>query len=334
MEARNRQTLAVMTLLAIVLGAATASAQIPIPSKSLYIGLYGGGNLVAGDWDLREDINDPAVPTSSGLFGAHVGGQLAPWLALEAGVGVLPLKSTEDERNTTLIYNVDALFHLTETAWVPFVDVGLGAYQNLSGDLGADTDYQLHWGVGVRHMLTEWMAARAEARHVLTDTQDGESPTNSNIELRLGLDFFPVRETPDRDKDTIADELDECPDVAGVPSARGCPDQDGDGLADDKDRCPAKAGPVELTGCPDGDGDGVADKDDRCPKLKGAARRLQSASATAAGPDVGVRAREVAIVCPEPELRSGDARSVSHCHQGVGRCGSNALRRAGASPPG
>ena len=269
MNATHRFTHAALCGLAALLVAPTAGAKIP--SKSLYIGVYGGGNIVTGDWDLREDINEPASPTSSGLVGAHIGGQLAPWLALEAALGLLPLKSTEDESNVALNYNVDALFHLTEGMWVPFIDVGLGAYQNLSGDLGADTDYQLHWGIGLRHMFTEWMAARAEARHVLTDTQDGESPTNSNIELRLGLDFFPVRETPDRDKDLIADAFDRCPDVAGVSSAEGCPDQDGDGLADDGDRCPAEAGPTELTGCPDGDRDGVVDIDDRCPKLAGAA---------------------------------------------------------------
>ncbi len=73
----------------------------------------------------------------------------------------------------------------------------------------------------------------------------------------------------DKDSDGMADYLDQCPDVFGKASAKGCPDKDGDGIADRDDRCPDVAGPAETHGCPDRDEDGVLDADDSCPDEKG-----------------------------------------------------------------
>ena len=69
----------------------------------------------------------------------------------------------------------------------------------------------------------------------------------------------------DRDHDGVADYIDDCADVAGLASLRGCPDKDQDGIADKEDRCPDVFGSVALKGCPDSDKDGVADLDDKCP---------------------------------------------------------------------
>ena len=68
----------------------------------------------------------------------------------------------------------------------------------------------------------------------------------------------------DKFHEEIADNKDECPDVAGLAKFNGCPepDTDGDGIVDSKDECPNVAGLASLNGCPDRDGDGVADKDD------------------------------------------------------------------------
>jgi outer membrane protein OmpA-like peptidoglycan-associated protein len=59
----------------------------------------------------------------------------------------------------------------------------------------------------------------------------------------------------DRDKDSVADDADLCPDLAGSTAAHGCPDQDGDGIADKDDRCPKEPetfnGYQDQDGCPD-----------------------------------------------------------------------------------
>ncbi len=105
----------------------------------------------------------------------------------------------------------------------------------------------------------------------------------------------------DSDGDGVADDEDDCPEIAGILLNNGCPkviDTDGDGIADKDDLCPEYAGTERLKGCPgdkdkdgvhngidkcpdsvgavdkngcavDTDGDGVADIKDKCPKVKG-----------------------------------------------------------------
>jgi outer membrane protein OmpA-like peptidoglycan-associated protein len=79
----------------------------------------------------------------------------------------------------------------------------------------------------------------------------------------------PVRQ--DRDGDGVADEKDQCPEIAGLPRFRGCPDKDGDGIRDDKDQCPDVLGIARYKGCPppDKDGDGLDDETDKCPNTRG-----------------------------------------------------------------
>ena len=74
---------------------------------------------------------------------------------------------------------------------------------------------------------------------------------------------------PDQDNDSIADIQDQCPTIAGLKEFNGCPDTDKDGIEDSKDECPNDKGLLTLNGCPDSDGDGVADKDDNCPYVAG-----------------------------------------------------------------
>jgi outer membrane protein OmpA-like peptidoglycan-associated protein len=74
---------------------------------------------------------------------------------------------------------------------------------------------------------------------------------------------------PDQDNDSIADNQDQCPTIAGLKEFNGCPDTDKDGIEDSKDECPNDKGLLALNGCPDSDGDGIADKDDECPNEKG-----------------------------------------------------------------
>lgn len=82
----------------------------------------------------------------------------------------------------------------------------------------------------------------------------------------------------DRDKDGVADEVDQCPDIKGEKRCEGCVcppvidnDRDNDGIADSLDKCPTKFGTVKYDGCPipDSDGDGLNDEIDQCPNEKG-----------------------------------------------------------------
>jgi hypothetical protein len=78
---------------------------------------------------------------------------------------------------------------------------------------------------------------------------------------------------PDSDSDGVADDVDQCPDVAGSEAYSGCPipDSDGDGIYDDTDLCVDTAGSADYGGCPvpDTDGDGLTDDVDACPNQYG-----------------------------------------------------------------
>ncbi len=96
---------------------------------------------------------------------------------------------------------------------------------------------------------------------------------------KVGTDTVvrPSAQVYDRDHDGIADDVDQCPDVAedldGFEDGDGCPDLDNDqdGIADHDDHCPNepedKDGFQDNDGCPDldNDKDGILDKDDMCP---------------------------------------------------------------------
>ncbi len=282
-------------------------AAAAFPSSEPYIGLFGGGHLAVRDWDLGNPATRPlnVWPKSSADVGLRLGWQLSETLAVEAGLGWMPLTSTAGKSNNALRYDLDLLWHVLPTNWSPFVVAGLGAYQSLSGgDLGSDVDPQVHLGVGVRGLVLPWLALRAEARAMVTDGTDKAGDYNTNI--TAGVDIFfgahgpkiadrdgdgiaddkdkcpdakgtvelegcPPKTAADRDGDGIADDQDKCPDVKGIAALAGCPDRDGDGIADDKDKCPDVKGLAALAGCPDRDGDGVADADDKCPDVKGKA---------------------------------------------------------------
>ena len=98
--------------------------------------------------------------------------------------------------------------------------------------------------------------------------------------LKLGLvaHILPT----DVDGDTVSDDLDSCPTIAGLASAPqpGCPqasadDSDGDGQPDRIDLCPNQAGSIAADGCSllqDTDGDGAPDINDICPHDAGVTR--------------------------------------------------------------
>lgn len=79
----------------------------------------------------------------------------------------------------------------------------------------------------------------------------------------------------DSDGDGVNDEVDQCPQVAGLARYNGCPipDTDGDGVNDEQDQCKDLAGLARYGGCPvpDSDKDGINDEQDKCPQVAGTA---------------------------------------------------------------
>jgi len=250
---------------------ATAKADEGLPNPALYLGLYGGYNLVFNGWDLDEDADAGVSPHSSPILGLRLGFQVNPHLALELGAGFIPYSGDADAEGLAIVYRGDVLIHPFTGDWSPYLGLGAGLYQGASGDFGDDADWEIHYGIGLRGMLTRWLALRIEVRHNMTDSyEDGLAHL---IEITGGFDFFVWSASsgppPDTDRDGVPDAEDACRTVAGARTARGCPDADQDGITDNDDKCPNLPGPKINAGCPDTDGDGLADDLDRCPDQAG-----------------------------------------------------------------
>jgi OmpA-OmpF porin, OOP family len=164
---------------------------------------------------------------------------------------------------------------------VPFLLGGYGLMGVASHILilGKDVDPAFHYGGGVKMYITKRLVARLEARQIVSATKAQQDSGTSHFQALAGLAFVlgrkkpvppPVVEyvDPDRDKDGIPNEPDQCPDQAG-PGPSGCPDTDGDTFIDKVDACIEVPG-VAPDGCPlkDSDDDKIYDLEDDCPFQK------------------------------------------------------------------
>ena len=141
---------------------------------------------------------------------------------------------------------------------------------------------------------------------VLNVSADGsmtQQCANGGTDSNTGLIGTSISSERDRDGDSLADTVDNCPGIAGLPGAPrpGCPhasrgDRDGDGTANSVDACPRQAGSVAADGCSlfvDEDSDGVPDSEDICPR------------------DFGVILADFALGCPADGSGSSSRRRVS-----------------------
>jgi hypothetical protein len=197
------------------------------------------------------EVEGAALPS-----GTDDGGSAGLWAARSHGVVQLPTSSI-----------------------APFVLVGGGALGANGDSIGNDMDPAVHFGLGAKAALDEFLSLRLDLRDTMSQKSDAENGRQTHHpELLLGLTFTLDRTRPepslppDADGDGLADAQDQCPNQAGF-RPDGCPvrDSDGDGVADASDSCPAAAGPTP-TGCPpptDADRDEVPDDRDRCPQQPG-----------------------------------------------------------------
>lgn len=137
-----------------------------------------------------------------------------------------------------------------------------GAYIPLSLPENQDFQYGLCLRAGPVHFGTNDLGS------LITASTDSRSTGNWYFGIRV-----PIlnKKHKDTDHDYFSDDLDLCPELAGVKSGSGCPDKDGDSVQDKDDLCIDVAGLVALNGCPDRDGDGIRDSDDLCPDAIGPA---------------------------------------------------------------
>ncbi len=182
------------------------------------------------------------------------------------------LLNTENRFVTDLDFRLSSPFIGRDHKLVPYAFVGLSpSYQYKSG-----WGIQVPVGLGLNINLTP---QRDLALQLETGYKANLSDkTNDHIQHALGFIYNWTKEVApvgpaDSDGDGVTDDIDQCPEVAGIAAVGGCPDADLDGIADDQDKCPTEAGLAENSGCPvkvkDTDGDGINDDQDKCPDVAG-----------------------------------------------------------------
>lgn len=253
----------ILSICSLVLFSQTAHAQnrenkYAINAK---LGLIDYGALYDGNFRFGEG------------FDVGVYRNIAPFLnvGIPFKLGIVKLPKVTNNRvsgSLDLVFRLENIKPTTKIA--PFAFGGVGGTAILGEPFSVTFPFGL--GLNVRVSPYTFLTAQGEFRKSMTEQRD-------NIHIGAGFIYLmhrrnveqPVLPTPlpdgniDRDRDSIPDVLDKCPDLAGVASANGCPDADRDGVADSEDICPNDAGSVETNGCPDQDRDGYADKDDDCP---------------------------------------------------------------------
>ena len=251
------------------------------------IGIFGGFTLFSKTHDLYNPSTAPQEPLRRPTpdLGARLAYFPLSFLGVEAEFSALPAKYNPGGSAFIYGFRGHGILQLPLFRVVPFVTAGYGLMGVSSAQTvaGKDIDPVGHYGAGVKYMLNRYLALRLDIRHLIAAQRAEQTDGTSHLQMLLGLSVTLNRskakpqqkptEDPDRDRDGFLNEVDKCPDEAGI-APDGCPDKDSDGdtFMDSVDQCPAVPG-VAPDGCPpkDRDRDGFLDADDKCPEEPGVA---------------------------------------------------------------
>lgn len=169
-------------LLGYLLTPAARAANVPY---ALSVTPFAGGYVFEGNQKLS---NEP-------VYGLALGYNLSEHWALEA-VGSFVLNTfganSKGKYQELDLYGIrgDILYHfLPERRLVPYVAMGGGA---MVFDGGNDSDLMVDYGAGAKLFLTDYMALRADVRHILNINSGDTNPTHNifnNFAYTAGLTF-------------------------------------------------------------------------------------------------------------------------------------------------
>lgn len=263
--------------------------RYPPQANTWELGVYGGVWFPS----RRLELFRPGEPGVTGMIGnqdlkyaaPHIGLRVGyyplRYLGVEAEGGVLPTKTRLAEaRATTWVLRANVIGQLPNWSVTPFLLagvglLGMGSPDVSAGGIGSDQDVSLQLGGGVKFQINRNIQLRLDVRDVISNRYGVGEGLTSSPEVLLGFTWVfgrkekeeeepePLPPPPpladDRDRDTVIDKDDFCPDTFGMPP-RGCPqvcidDNDADGLPNHEDRCiedpENRNGFKDADGCPD-----------------------------------------------------------------------------------
>lgn len=254
-------------------------------------GPYIGAIFPAQDAELFEpDFNLPNQGFKQlSTVGLNVGGRFGyfplPYFGLEVEGGYGLVEDSDDIQVDLWMVRGHGIAQLGLWSITPFILVGGGvlAVSSPRYAVGDDIDQAFHLGLGAKFYINRYVQARFDFRDIISPARGINGGATNTLELLFGLSVTlgrekdrdaPPREEPkpapsDRDDDGFFDDVDQCPDEAGI-EPDGCPpppDSDADGFPDETDQCPQEPG-IEPDGCPDPDPDkdGILGDEDACPQ--------------------------------------------------------------------
>ena len=231
--------LAVMLLIAL---STPALAQIQPGAYSL--SPFVGGFWFEGNQDLKP------MP----VYGLRLGKDFTKNWGAELVFDYVNTKyRSTDSRTNVYNYRIEALYHfMPDSKLVPFLAAGVGGMSiDSKGDEADKTRFTPAYGAGLKYFITDWLALRADVRHVL-----GLGSVYNNLEYGLGLTFYFGGAKPAAAPVVAAKPAEEPrkPEAAApaVVAAPPVVDSDNDGVPDSRDKCPGTpAGvAVDKDGCP------------------------------------------------------------------------------------
>jgi OOP family OmpA-OmpF porin len=256
-----------------------ARADSPSARHVVELGIFGGAMFPSPDHALylrapREEFDSPAPE-----IGFRASALPFDYLGVEVEGAAMPTKTASGQGAGLWAARGHVIAGYPLATFTPFVLFGGGALGGGANSHGTDTDPAIHFGVGGKIDIDDFLGLRLDLRDTLHQKANASQGAQTHSpEILLGLVFGvgPGKEAPpappaDADNDGVPDAADKCP-KEPAKTADGCPivDTDGDGVVDAKDACPSEPGAAPC-GCPirDADGDKVIDELDKCPNVPG-----------------------------------------------------------------
>jgi len=256
----------VMFIVVIVMLSIVTAGHAQVKEGSFSVAPFIGGYAFEGNENIK----------SAPVYGMRAGYNFARNWGAEGFFNYVPTKIKDivgDDDLKLYGYGIDVLYHfMPENRLVPFLAAGVGGI-SYSPQIGNNSPnkFTVDYGAGLKYFLTDWLALRADVRHVIP-----LSDRYNDLLCTVGINFAfggvkkaapvaegsavqqaaaPAEVLMDSDKDGVPDNMDRCPDTpSGVAVDKdGCPaDSDRDGVPDYLDKCPDT--PIGVTvdenGCP------------------------------------------------------------------------------------
>ncbi|WP_428267086.1 FecR domain-containing protein [Haliangium sp.] len=167
----------------------------PPPARAWEIGLFGGASLRSDRYELGRTLLNTGIVGDSPMLGLRAALSLHPRVFVEGELTLARVALDVPGTPSAGIYGYAAQARVLLPGWrrfAPFAVAGIGAHtlRTASPEVIDDTDMAVFYGLGATYPLSPRLAARVDARHVLSAGYD--SFAANLFELTVGITWRPT----------------------------------------------------------------------------------------------------------------------------------------------